>query len=806
MVGLTSSIKHKGLTLVFGPQDPNLDDEPLQALRTTLLGTPDLQWIVEILKQLPQQWQKISKLHPDLRAFQGQRYLQLLNEWIRQGALPTNAFPLPNILITPLAVTAHLVQYIQFVEKLNAGVKPNENLQDIFELDTETVGVCTGLLSAAAVASSASLADLRKHGAVAIRMAMAIGALVDAGNTNLDGGDKWQSLAISWKTHSAETEFHRILEEFPNAYVSAISAARLVTLTMLKADIPEMLEKLKDADLFFTKAALRGPFHCREREEQVASLLHIFDSDSSFRFPHTSQLVFRTRSTDGRPLNAKDNLNHTTARAILTEQANWYRLFNELHETTSASRPSLVVCFGSWDFVPQWLMRKLGAKVAYANDVNFETGHRLSTLDTLRDDDTYALIHEIAEDLKGSAKSSLSLPHVESPVDIDNVPLSGQILAGSIVEAFTQAKLLTDKFIESTGLSGYYDNVQPRLTELVVAYTLDAFEHLGCSLRVAQSGQTLQRIPHLPKHNKIVDALYNLLQNAQFLDLNGSSITRTAIPLSPISASQLQQEFLSEYPEHAIECKLTSLTGARLADCLSGKVEAIDLLFGTEEGRELATDLYGKAPVSVAWLRQLQYFWEQLLAHLPQWQQSPIKILEIGAGTGGTTAAMIPLLARSHVPVHYTASDISPSLVAGLRKRFKDYPWMSFEVVDIEKSPPHHLLESQHVVLASNVIHATQSLAVTTKNIHSVLHPDGALVLLEMTEALPWVNSVFGLVEGWWLFNDGRHHALAEPDLWEKILHSNGYGHIDWTDGQLPENPIQRIILALASGQHEPSI
>ncbi|KAL4936283.1 hypothetical protein BDV06DRAFT_228045 [Aspergillus oleicola] len=376
-----------------------------------------------------------------------------------------------------------------------------------------------------------------------------------------------------------------------------------------------------------------------------------------------------------------------------------------------------------------------------------------------------------------------------------------QLPASSIVDTFTQIKLLTDKFIEENQLSGYSNHIQPKLTELVVVHTLDAFDQMGGSIRAAQPGQTVQRVSHQPKHNQVVAVLYGLLEKARLVDVDGSRMTRTAVPVPPKSAEQILQELLRQYPEHAYDHKLTSLTGSKLADCLTGRTEAIQILFGTPEGRELAAGMYGKSPINVAWLRQLQQFWEQFMAQLPQDRTEPINILEMGSGTGGTTASLVPLLSRSRIPIRYTATDISPSLVAGLRKRFKEYPWMRFEVVDCEKTPPSQLLESQHIILATNCVHATHSLAVTTNNIHRMLRSDGFLIMLEMTEAVPWVDSVFGLVEGWWLFNDGRLHALAQPDVWDKTLRANGYGHVDWTDGHLPENSIQRIIIALASSE-----
>jgi thioester reductase-like protein len=159
------------------------------------------------------------------------------------------------------------------------------------------------------------------------------------------------------------------------------------------------------------------------------------------------------------------------------------------------------------------------------------------------------------------------------------------------------------------------------------------------------------------------------------------------------------------------------------------------------------------------------------------------------------------MLAKLGIPVEYTFTDLSPSFVTGARKKFKDYPFMRFAVHDIEKPPPEsRFVKSQHIVIASNAVHATHSLDVSTANIRQFLRLDGFLMMLEMTETLYWVDIIFGILEGWWLFNDGRKHAIANEQHWEKVLHDAGYGHVDWTDGQAHEVRIQKIIIAMASG------
>lgn len=151
--------------------------------------------------------------------------------------------------------------------------------------------------------------------------------------------------------------------------------------------------------------------------------------------------------------------------------------------------------------------------------------------------------------------------------------------------------------------------------------------------------------------------------------------------------------------------------------------------------------------------------------------------------------------------MEYTFTDLASSFVASARKRFKAYHFMKFWAHDIEAAPVDNLIGSQHLIVASNAVHATHSLTQSLRNIRKALRPDGFLMMLEMTETLRWVDIIFGIQEGWWLFDDGRSHALSHQSRWEKELHSVGYGHVDWTDGRLPENKIQRVIIVMASGE-----
>ncbi|KAI1354706.1 putative polyketide synthase [Xylaria sp. FL0043] len=369
----------------------------------------------------------------------------------------------------------------------------------------------------------------------------------------------------------------------------------------------------------------------------------------------------------------------------------------------------------------------------------------------------------------------------------------------TVMEAFNETKALTDEVIAEYGQTNYVETVMPLQTKMCIALTLEAFEELGVVLRDAAPNQKFPRISHPKEHGRLVEYLYKMLAEAQLIIVDDTYITRTGVPYPTASSKQVLEELLQRFPDQNTADKLTFYTGSNLAQVLLGKTDGIKLVFGTPEGRELVSGLYGEWPLNRIFYKQMEDFLSRLASKLPS-TEGPLKILEMGAGTGGTTRWLVPLLATLNIPVEYTFTDLAPSFVAAARKKFKPYQFMKFRTHDIEKAPAADLEGTQHIIIASNAVHATHSLCGSTANMRKLLRPDGFLMMLEMTGTLYWVDMIFGLFEGWWFFDDGRTHAVADELRWEKDLQAVGYGHVDWTDGQRPENKKEKLIIAMASG------
>lgn len=361
-------------------------------------------------------------------------------------------------------------------------------------------------------------------------------------------------------------------------------------------------------------------------------------------------------------------------------------------------------------------------------------------------------------------------------------------------ETFAGVRHDFDSICQEVKFADFYKFVYPAQLELVVAYIVEAFQMMGCDLVTLRPGETVLDIAALSKHTKVKRQIYEILKVAQVIeqDALGNYIrTTTRTPTTP--SSLLHQKIVTNFPQHAFEHNLLASTGSKLAECLTGGTDPLAILFGNAKARTLMENVYSHAPMFKAGTIQLARYLAELLSRSPIGQ--PFRVLELGAGTGGTTKHLIESLLGTGREFEYTFTDISSSLVAAARKKFSHHNFMRYALLDIEK-PSVDVLGQYTVVISTNCIHATKDLTRSLTNIRACLRPDGVLCLVELTRNLFWFDLVFGLLEGWWLFEDGRQHALASQDLWRHHLQKSEFRWVDWTVGQSEESNVLRVITA----------
>ncbi|EFQ35173.1 beta-ketoacyl synthase domain-containing protein [Colletotrichum graminicola] len=182
-----------------------------------------------------------------------------------------------------------------------------------------------------------------------------------------------------------------------------------------------------------------------------------------------------------------------------------------------------------------------------------------------------------------------------------------------------------------------------------------------------------------------------------------------------------------------------------------------------------------------------------------------VKILEIGAGTGGTTYHVLERLRNADgtsKAAKYCFTDISPGFLAKAADRFsKDVSIMEFTTLNIESEPTEQGFtpESYDLIVCANVLHATKSIQETLTHCKSLLKPGGRLVLSEVTIKRIFSGFIMGPLPGWWLGeDDGRTGGpLLDVEEWDTALLKAGFSGVDVDirgDRETSKEPVSLIL------------
>ena len=322
-----------------------------------------------------------------------------------------------------------------------------------------------------------------------------------------------------------------------------------------------------------------------------------------------------------------------------------------------------------------------------------------------------------------------------------------------------------------------YGEMRPDLDRACAGYIVNALRRLGWDLVTGNrkhEDSLAKELGIVDSQRRLFGRLLEVLADDQLLARRADSWEVISAPAS-LDVGTLMEHLHERHPRLRAQIDLTKRCGSQLGEVLRGEVNPLDLLFA---GGSLSAvePLYKDAPSALVFNRLVSEAVSLLCnTTLPK---NKLRVLEIGAGTGATSSFVLPVLSKDCT--EYVFTDLSPIFLGSAREKFSDYPFVRYEILDIERNPQTQGFPTAgfDLVIASNVLHATSDIRKSLANVRSLLAPGGILIAVELTSAERWANLTFGLTEGWWRFTD-RDLRKESPVLcasdWKRVLEETGF-------------------------------
>lgn len=224
-------------------------------------------------------------------------------------------------------------------------------------------------------------------------------------------------------------------------------------------------------------------------------------------------------------------------------------------------------------------------------------------------------------------------------------------------------------------------------------------------------------------------------------DYLGSSRQKTL--LAGIETEIDKDELLQRSVASGIEGQMLARVGKHLPAILRGELHSLNVMIEDD----LLNKFYMDGPLEASNVQAAEFV--RLLAH----NKPHMAVLEIGAGTGGTTASILRSLDAygESLLEKYCYTDISAGFFEHAEKKFAKWRrFLDLRPLDISRNPLDQGFEpnTYDLIVASNVIHATPRISATLVHVRSLLKTGGRFLLVEMTRPTVAEGMIFGTLSG----------------------------------------------------------
>lgn len=310
------------------------------------------------------------------------------------------------------------------------------------------------------------------------------------------------------------------------------------------------------------------------------------------------------------------------------------------------------------------------------------------------------------------------------------------------------------------------------LARLTQAVTLAMLHDAGLFVQPEQHDQRtlMARLAIAPSFVPLVTRWLDRLVEAGVLSKRGD-IYRAETRLRRPDLAALWAEVDARFADNKPLLNYVRHCGKLVVDVVTGRESALETMFPAGSFA-MAEDLYERSQTA-------EYTNAMLAAAVKAFAASaarPLRILEIGAGTGAGTSAVLPVLDRANI---YTFSDVSDVFLSFGKEKFASYDNIRFAIFDLDREiADQGYGEGQFdLIISVNAVHASADLRASLVQLQRLLAPGGLLALSESTIAFPWFDFTTGLIEGWRQHMDSlrKDGPLLGAAAWMEALSAAGF-------------------------------
>ena len=160
-----------------------------------------------------------------------------------------------------------------------------------------------------------------------------------------------------------------------------------------------------------------------------------------------------------------------------------------------------------------------------------------------------------------------------------------------------------------------------------------------------------------------------------------------------------------------------------------------------------------------------------------------LNILEIGAGIGATTKAILNEFLNIDTHIKYRYTDISYGFLSFAKNKFSGSIPMQFSQFDFNKDPIDQDFESNFFdyIIGTNCLHNANDIKKSLKNLKNLLKKNGVLIISEGVKKSDYYTLIFGTDSAWWSHNDNQNRIEESPLLshteWKYLSKEAGFSH-----------------------------